>query len=166
MRVTANLRGAIWSKLILNCSTTTIGAVVGATMREYIATAEGRELFTRTYDEALSVALASGARPERMLVEPVPPAWLGRSVSSFAHDAWLTTVVAAYGDLKASMLQDIERQRPTEIDFINGYVVDLGRQFGVATPANAGIVETIRAITRGQAAPGTIHLAGILEAKR
>ncbi|MEI9937407.1 MAG: ketopantoate reductase C-terminal domain-containing protein [Pseudomonadota bacterium] len=112
------------------------------------------------------MALASGACPQRMLVEPVPPGWCGRSVPSVAYDGWLTKVVAAYVDQKASMLQDIERQRPTEIDFINGYVVDLGRQFGISTPANAGIVETIRAISRGQAAPGTMHLAEILEAKR
>ncbi|MEI9952830.1 MAG: 2-dehydropantoate 2-reductase [Pseudomonadota bacterium] len=166
VRVTPNLSGAVWSKLILNCSTTTIGALAGATMREYIASAEGRELFSRTYDEALSVALASGVHPQRMLVEPVPPGWSGRSVPGAPYDAWLAEVLAAYGDLKASMLQDIERRRPTEIDFINGYVVDLGRQLGVSTPANAAIVETIRAISRGETAPGPTHLGRILEASR
>jgi 2-dehydropantoate 2-reductase len=164
VRVTPNLSGAVWSKLILNCSTTTIGAVVGATMREYITSREGRELFTRTYDEALSVALASGVHPQRMLVEPVPPGWSGGSVPSAAYDAWLGEVLAAYGELKASMLQDIERQRPTEIDFINGYVVDLGQKLGVSTPANAAIVETIQAITRGAAVPSPAHLARILGA--
>ena len=164
VRVTPNLSGAVWSKLILNCSTTTIGAVVGATMQEYITSREGRELFTRTYDEALSVALASGVHPERMLVEPVPPGWAGRSVPSAAYDAWLGEVLAAYGQLKASMLQDIERQRPTEIDFINGYVVDLAQKLGVSTPANAAIVETIQTITRGAAVPSPSHLARILDA--
>ncbi len=166
VRITPNLQGAVWSKMLLNCSVTTIGAVVGATMREYIAFPEGRELFTRTYDEALSVALASSVRPERMLVEPVPPGWSGSSVPGADYDLWLGEVLAAYGDLKASMLQDIERQRPTEIDFINGYVVDLGRQLGVSTPANAAIVETIRAISRGETAPGPTHLGRILEASR
>jgi len=165
VRVTPNLRGAAWSKLILNCSTTTIGAVVGATMREYITSREGRELFTRAYDEALSVALASGVHPERMLVEPVPPGWSGGSVPSAAYDAWLGEVLAAYGELKASMLQDIERRRPTEIDFINGYVVDLGRQLAVSTPVNAAIVETIQAISRGVAVPSPSHLARILGAR-
>ncbi|MET0789895.1 MAG: 2-dehydropantoate 2-reductase [Polyangiaceae bacterium] len=162
VRVTPNLAGAVWSKLLLNCSTTTIGAVAGTTMREYIALSEGRELFDRAYDEALSVALANGVRPERMLVEPVPPGWSGTSARDAAHDTWLGEVLAAYGDLKASMLQDIERQRPTEIDFINGYVADLGRQLGVPAPANAAIVATIHAIGAGQAAPNPTHLARIL----
>ena len=166
VKVTTNLPGAIWSKLILNCSTTTIGAVAGMTMREYLAFAEGRALFDRTYDEALAVALAAGIEPERMLVEPVPPGWSGRSLTSTAHEAWLNEVLQAYGDLKASMLQDIERQRPTEIDFINGYVVQRARELGVPTPANSAIVDTIHAISRGQAAPSREHLSKILAACR
>ena len=166
VRVTPNLRGSVWSKLILNCSTTSIGAVAGTTMREYLALPGGRELFQQSYDEALSVALASQVRPERMLVDPIPPNWSGRSVPSAAHDAWLGEVLAAYGDLKASMLQDLERGRVTEIDFINGYVVDLAQKLGVPTPANAAIVATIHAISGGRAAPSPAHLARIVRAPR
>lgn len=166
VRVTPNIRGAVWSKLLLNCSVTTIGAIAGRTMREYIAWPDGRRLFDRTYDEALSVALASGARPERMLVDPMPPSWGGHSVPSEAHDAWLDRVLKGYGEVKPSMLQDFERGRTTEIDFINGYVVNLGRQLGVRTPANAAIVETVYAITRKQIAPGPTLLGQILQRSR
>jgi 2-dehydropantoate 2-reductase len=153
VRVTPDLPGAVWSKLLLNCSVTTLGAIAGRTMREYIGLPEGRRLFDLAYDEALTVALASGVHPQRMLVEPVPPGWSGRSVPGEAHEAWLRDVLAFYGDVKPSMLQDFERGRPTEIDFINGYVADLGRARGVATPANAAIVETVSAITRGELRP-------------
>ena len=166
VRVTPNLRGAVWSKLVLNCSVTTIGAIAAVTMREYIASPNGRELFDRTYDEALSVALASGARPEPMIVDPVPPRWSGRSFPGKAQDAWLGQILNGYGDLRASMLQDFERGRTTEIDFINGYVVDVGRQFGIPTPVNAAIVETVRAITRRQIAPAPALLSRILKASR
>jgi 2-dehydropantoate 2-reductase len=44
VKVTPNLQGAVWSKLLLNCSVTTIGAIAGLTMRAYIARPEGREL--------------------------------------------------------------------------------------------------------------------------
>jgi ketopantoate reductase len=47
-----------------------------------------------------------------------------------AYDLWLVEIPNGYGDAKASMLQDFERGRTTEIDFINGYVVDTARQFG------------------------------------
>ena len=135
-------------------------------MRAYIDRPEGRELFYRTYDEALSVALASGVRPEKMLVDPIPPEWNGRSISGEALDLWLIEILNGYGDAKASMLQDFERGRTTEIDFINGYVVDAARQFGLNTPVNAAIVETVYAITQGQSAPDPNLLGQILQTSR
>src|ERR1700722_17609065 len=161
VKITSNLQGAVWSKLLLNCSITTIGAIAGPTMRAYIDRPEGRELFGRTYDEALSVALASGVRPEKMVVEPIPPGWNGRSFSGEAVE-----ILNGYGDAKASMLQDFERGRTTEIDFINGYVVDTARQFGLNAPVNTAIVETVYAITRGQSAPDPNLLGQILQTGR
>jgi 2-dehydropantoate 2-reductase len=166
VRVTPNFLGAVWSKLLLNSSVTTLGAVGGRTMRAYIASPAGRELFGLTYDEALRVALASGARPERMLVDPIPPGWNGKTVPSDAHEAWLGEIVQGYGDIKPSMLQDFERGRATEIDFINGYVEDVGRSLGVPTPANAAIVAAVHAITRGELAPDPGLLGRILRASR
>ena len=64
------------------------------------------------------------------------------------------------------MLQDFERGRTTEIDFVNGYVVNVGRQLGVWTPANAAVVETVHAITRREIAPDPALLGRILKASR
>lgn len=149
VRTTSSFRGAVWSKLLLNCAVTSIGAIAGETMRGYISRPAGRVLFDRTYAEALAVALASGARPERMLVEPIPTA---------PYDAWLAAVLDAYGDLKPSMLQDLERGRRTEVDFINGHVCAEGRRLGVPTPANDAIVRVVHAIERGACAPSPDHL--------
>jgi 2-dehydropantoate 2-reductase len=135
-------------------------------MREYITSAEGREVFEQAYDEALSVALASGARPERMIVEPIPPARSRPGVPSEEYDAWLDQILQGYGDVKPSMLRDIERGRITEIDFINGYVVSIAPQFSVHAPVNAAIVETVHAITRGQLAPDQSLLELILQASQ
>lgn len=165
VRATRNLRGAVWSKLLVNCSVTTIGAIAGGTMREYIGSPEGRELFNRTYDEALSVALASGAQPETMLVEPIPPGWRADGIASEERDAWITKILTAYGDVIPSMLQDIRRGRRTEIEFINGYVVSMARQFGLNAPVNAAIVETVHAITSGRLSPGPGLLAQVLQAR-
>ena len=116
----------------------------------------------RTYDEALAVALASGDRPERMVVEAVPPGWNGRCMPGPAFEAWLNGILGFYGDVKASMLQDFEQGKPTEIDFINGHITDLGRRQGLPTPVNSAIAGTVRAITRGELVPGPALLAGIL----
>ena len=98
-----------------------------------------------------------------MLVDPMPPGWNGRSISGEAYDLWLAEILNGYGDAKASMLQDFERKRPTEIDFINGYVVDTARQFSVNTPVNIAIIDTVHAITRGQSAPDPNYLSQILK---
>jgi 2-dehydropantoate 2-reductase len=123
VRATRNLRGAIWSKLLVNCSVTTIGAIAGRTMREYMASPAGSELFNRTYDEALQVALATGAQPETMLVEPISPGWRADGIASEERNTWIAKVLTAYGDVTSSMFQDIRRGRRTEIEFINGYVI-------------------------------------------
>ena len=165
VRVTGNLRGAVWSKLLVNCSVTTIGAIAGGTMREYIGAPGGRELFNRTYDEALSVALAIGEQPETMLVEPIPPGWRMDGAANPGWDDWIARILTAYGDVKPSMLQDIRRGRTTEIEFINGYVVKMARQFGLDAPINAAIVETVHAITGGRLAPNPELLARVLQAR-
>ena len=155
----------MWSKLLVNCSVTTIGAIAGGAMREYMASPEGRELFNRTYDEALSVALATGAQPEKMLVEPIPPGWRRQSVASEEREAWIARILTAYGDVKPSMLQDIHRGKITEIEFINGYVVNMARQFGLDAPINAAIVETVYAISSGRFAPNPKLLAQVLQTR-
>jgi 2-dehydropantoate 2-reductase len=166
VKVSSNLTGAIWSKLLINCSVTTLGALSAQTMRQYMETEAGRRMFRNTYAETLSVALAIGARPERLAVEPIPPGWDGNGAADGRYESWVDGIIAFYGDIKPSMLQDFERGRKTEIDFINGYVVSIARQFSVHTPVNAAIVETVHAITRGQLAPDPSLLELIMQASQ
>jgi 2-dehydropantoate 2-reductase len=163
VRVSKNMRGAIWSKLILNCSVTTIGAICGQTMRQYMTSRAGQEVFRRTYDEALSTALATGVQPERMMVDPIPPGWKETSVSGNAYDAWIDQVMGGYGDVKSSMLQDFERRRRTEIDFINGYVAQLGGKAGVPVNLNAAITDLVHQIEQGKSEPHPTRLKELLE---
>ncbi|MBS0663351.1 MAG: 2-dehydropantoate 2-reductase [Verrucomicrobia bacterium] len=162
VQTTANLSGAIWSKLLLNCSVTTLGAVAGCTMRRYLDWPFGRELFRRMYDEALTVALACGIEPARMIVEPIPPDWNGESVEGPAYAGWIDAVMAAYGDLKPSMLQDFERGRQTEIDFINGYVASLGQQHGIDARLNQATTQIVHEIESGRLRPHPDLLKTIL----
>lgn len=136
-RTTTNMLGAIWTKLIINCSVTTLGAIAGTTMRGYIG--EYRGLFDRVFAEAHAVASASG-----VTLDPMPD---------------LAGLLERYGDLRPSMLQDFTRRRPTEIAYINGYVASHGERLGIPTPLDARIVEIVRAIERGELEPGLGNLA-------
>ena len=153
VKVSSNMTGAIWSKLLINCSVTTLGALCSQTMRQYMETKAGKKVFQRTYEEALSVALATGTRPERLVVDPIPPGWASNVAVEERYESWVEAMIAFYGDVKPSMLQDFERGRKTEIDFINGYVVTLGHASGVPVNMNTGITGLVRQIERGDLQP-------------
>ena len=51
---------------------------------------------------------------------------------------------------KASMLQNVENGRKTEIDFINGLVTDIGRRYRVPTPVNDTVVRVVKDIEAGR----------------
>jgi 2-dehydropantoate 2-reductase len=67
------------------------------------------------------------------------------------------------GATKASMLQDLERGAKTEVDVINGAVVEKSREYGVETPLNARIVDLMHAMERGERRPGRDVLVELRE---
>src|ERR1700745_3528234 len=153
VKVSSNIAGAIWSKLLINCSVTTLGALCSQTMRQYMETDAGKKVFRRTYEEALSVAFATGTRPERLAVDPIPPGWASNVAIEQRYESWVEEIIAFYGDVKPSMLQDFERGRKTEVDFINGYVVTLGHASGVPVHMNATITDLVHQTERGVLQP-------------
>jgi 2-dehydropantoate 2-reductase len=114
-------RGAQWSKLIFNASTNPVGALTG--LHHGAATRfEGTgALFDALVDEGLAVAKALG-----ITLHDDP-----RQMIRYAANA--------PGKHKASMLQDVEARRPTEVDFMNGAIVRMGEQAGVPTPLNRAV---------------------------
>jgi len=89
-----------------------------------------------------------------MIVDPIPPPG--------PRDAWLDQIAATYGDIKPSMLQDFERGRRTEIDFINGFVSQLGTKLGVPVAMNTAITETAHRIEQGGSRPDPARLDDLL----
>jgi 2-dehydropantoate 2-reductase len=61
---------------------------------------------------------------------------------------------AAFGELKTSMLQDVEKGRPLEADALNGAVVRLGRVHGVPTPVNDTLLGCAQLLSDTNARPG------------
>lgn len=62
---------------------------------------------------------------------------------------------------RPSMAQDMVKGRPTEIDFLNGFVALKAKVHGIAVPANAGIVAAIKRIEAGEIEPSPEVLAAI-----
>ena len=59
-------------------------------------------------------------------------------------EATVFEVIRSTASNRSSMLQDVEAGRPTEIDFITGWLVEQANIYGIATPINAELLETVR----------------------
>ena len=128
----ADARGPQWRKVIFNASTNPIGALTGLTHGRVCEDPALRALVTELVDEGKAVAAAQGieldADPEQLIDHAARPD-------------------VAY-DHKASMLQDVEARRPTEIDYLNGGIVRFGEEHGVATPHNRAIWALVKGLER------------------
>jgi 2-dehydropantoate 2-reductase len=128
-------RGPQWRKVIFNAATNPIGALTGLTHGRLCEDAELRRLVSGLVDEGKAVAAAQGieldADPEDLIDHAAQPE-------------------VAYGH-KASMLQDVEARRQTEIDYLSGGIVRFGEQFGVPTPLNTAVWALVKGLERSWA---------------
>ena len=126
----ADARPAQWRKVIFNASTNPIGALTGLTHGRVCERPDLRALVTGLVNEGKAVASAQGivldADPEDLIDHAAKPE-------------------VAYNH-KASMLQDIEARRATEVDYLNGGIARFGRLHSVPTPLNESIAALIRGI--------------------
>jgi 2-dehydropantoate 2-reductase len=154
VRVTENIRGQVWSKLLVNSSFSGLGAVSGLLYREVVADPEGREAALALWREGYDVGLAQGIALEEVLGVPAGSLVVRGPEDRRRADEALEVAMGYAGATKASMLQDLEKGRKTEVDVINGGVVERGRQYGVPTPLNERVVGLVHAMERGERRPG------------
>jgi 2-dehydropantoate 2-reductase len=133
----ADARPAQWRKVIFNAATNPVGALTGLTHGRVCERPDLRALVSALVDEGKAVAAAQGitldADPEELIDHAARPD-------------------VAY-DHKASMLQDVEARRLTEIDFLNGGIGRFGRELGVPTPLN----DAVTALVKGLEASWSLH---------
>jgi 2-dehydropantoate 2-reductase len=131
-RAVPDARGPQWRKVIFNAATNPVGALTGLTHGRVCEDPELRRLVSELVDEGKTVATAQGieldADPEELIDHAAKPE-------------------VAY-DHKASMLQDVEARRPTEIDYLNGGIVRFGDEHGVPTPMNRAIWGLVKGLER------------------
>ena len=155
VHVTTNIRGQIWSKLLVNSTFSGLGAVSGGLYRDVAADSAGRRGIVAVWSEGHRVALAEGLALEPVLgIDPAALAAAGGDGRALERaDVAIDTVIEHAGATEASMLQDIRRSAPTEVDVINGAVVERARALDIAAPLNARIVELLHEFERGDRQP-------------
>jgi 2-dehydropantoate 2-reductase len=126
----ADARPAQWRKVIFNSATNPVGALTGLTHGRVCERPDLRALVSALIDEGKAVAAAQGvvldSDPEELVDHAARPD-------------------VAY-DHKASMLQDVEARRATEIEYLNGGIARFGRELGVPTPINEAITALMKAL--------------------
>ena len=157
VRLTGNIRGQIWSKLLVNSSCTGLSAVSGLRYGAVAEHEDGRRAIYAIWAEGYAVAEAEGIELDEVL-DVQPHELVERD------DAALDRLMAIAGNTKPSMLQDLEQGRDTEVDVVNGGVAQRGRAHGIATPFNDRVVELVHAMERGERSPAPDELTQLVAA--
>ena len=157
--VEENFIGTRWSKLLINAAFSGMSAVLGCTFGEAAGPKESRRIVQALIKECIDVCKAGGIRIEPVqgkdivkLLDYSHP--LKRAFSFFI----IPIAIRKHAKLKASMLQDLEKGKLTEVDAINGAVSDYGRRVGYPTPMNDRVVEIIHRIEKGELKPDFSNL--------
>ena len=125
---TDQIRNMVWSKTVNNASMNPVCAVTGKTMFEVINDPIVYSLVDSLLKEGVRVA-----RANELMLGP-----------DFYIDC--LTYIKDAGQHKPSMLQDIEAKRQTEIDYINGKIIEYGERAGIPTPYNTTLRSLVKAL--------------------
>lgn len=151
VEVDENFIGTRWSKLLINASFSGMSAVCGDTFGAVAQRKDSRKIVQGIIKECIDVCAKGGIR-----IEPVQGKDIVKlldyhnGVKKAVSFAIIPLAIKKHAKLKASMLQDLEHGKLTEVDAINGSVCDYGRKVGVPTPLNDKVVEIIHKIERGE----------------
>lgn len=122
-RVSAQIMDYVWAKIIYNSALNPLGAILGVPYGKLAEIEWSRQLMDQIIEEIFAVLKTLGQSTPWADADAYRAAFYGQMLPSTAAH-------------RASMLQDIQRGRKTEIDALNGAVAALGRRLGVATPVN------------------------------
>jgi 2-dehydropantoate 2-reductase len=161
VRITENISGQVWTKLLVNSAFSGLGAVSGLLYSEVVADPAGREAALAVWREGYDVGVAQGITMDEVLGVPADSLVVRGSESRQKADEALDVAMGYAGATKASMLQDLEKGEKTEVDVINGGVVERGKEYGVETPYNERVVELVHTMERGERRPGRDAFDGL-----
>jgi len=140
--ISANLMDTRWRKLVANCCGSGMSAATGSSFGPVINDPRALECMAKLGREVALCAEAAGRTLNPRQRQTLP--------DLEAAKAYFYGVYKSAPEGKASMLQDLERGRLTEVDMINGYICRVGDEYGVDTPYNDAVVDIVHRMERGE----------------
>ncbi len=164
-KVTENLWGERWSKLVANVMGNGLSACTGLPGAEIVKSEPLRRFATRLGSEAIRVGQALGYSLEEILhlpPETIARAGEGDAAAIEVADAQrLKDTGRVSGEQRPSMGQDMMKGRRTEIEFLNGYVVREGEKIGQTCRANAALTDIVTRVEKGELKPDPRHITDL-----
>jgi 2-dehydropantoate 2-reductase len=161
-RVTENLWGERWSKLVANVMGNGLSACTGLPGGQMLHNDAIRRFSTRLGSEAIRVGQAQGYHLEEILhlpPETIARAGEGDEAAMGVCDAQrFKDAKRTSAEQRPSMGQDMQKGRRTEIEFLNGFVVRQGEQVGMPCRANAVLTDIVKRVEKGEIKPDPQHI--------
>ena len=154
-----NLPGARWSKLLINAAFSGLGTVMGGTFGDVTKDPLGKELAVRCMKEVIDVGRAAGVTFAPVQGKDIVSLfyWSNPLKKAFAK-LILPVAMKKHAAIEPSMLQDLKKNKPCEIDAINGVVCEWGKKKGIPTPVNDRITAIVHEIQDGKRKPAPENL--------
>ena len=132
-RISDNIDGELWTKLIWNCALNAVSALGHAKYGQIAASADARKVVETVVDEVLAVARAANIHPPGLEDPKVAIAGAMKIATQMA-------------EALSSTAQDMNRGKRTEIDSLNGYISRRGGELGVPTPVNHALYALVKLV--------------------
>jgi 2-dehydropantoate 2-reductase len=165
-KVTQNLWGERWTKLVVNAMGNGVSASTGLITREILLDDGLRHFTARLGSEAIRVGQALGYELEE--IHHLDPELIARAgegdvaaKAEFDERRLAEAQKPGGGAHRPSMGQDMVKGRRTEIEFLNGFIVEKGKPVGVPTPANAALTDIVKRVEKGELEPDKRHILAL-----
>ena len=154
VKIETNLPGARWSKLLINATFSGLGTVIGGTFGDVTKDAKARDIAASCMKEVIDVGRAAGVNFAPVQGKDIVSLFYWNNpVKKAIAKLIMPVAMKRHAAIEPSMLQDLKKNKPCEIDAINGVVCEWGRKKGIPTPVNDRIVKIVRAIQDGKRKP-------------
>lgn len=149
--VTDALMASRWGKLVNNACMSGMSAACGTTFGGVLENDKARACLSYLGNEVKRCCEAEGYRMPQLVYGFSPNSLDIKDQAQFdANQKMFTDMYQVALLAKASMLQDLEKRKVTEVTMINGYVSEVGRKHGIPTPFNDTVVKIVKGIERGE----------------
>ncbi|HVN59394.1 MAG TPA: 2-dehydropantoate 2-reductase [Bacteroidales bacterium] len=152
VKISVNIMGHLYAKLIVNSCITLPGAISGLHVGEMLKKKKIRKIFIEIMKEAMAVSEKMGIKVEKF-GKRLDFYKVVRKEGFFAdlkRHVLMRIIGFKYRRLRSSSLQSLERGKPTEVDYFNGYIAANARKYNVPAPVNESIVRLIHEIESGK----------------